>query len=96
MTSRRATDHDSLLLQTALSLRSISVPRFAVRRDEAAAAFGISETTWDHWVAIGRMPPGRKIDGVRLWDVGEIFRAWVLLRDQDVISDANPFDQVTA
>jgi hypothetical protein len=47
-------------------------------------------------VAIGRMPPGRKIDGVRLWDVGEIFRAWVLLRDQDVISDANPFDQVTA
>jgi hypothetical protein len=78
------------------SLRVASLPRFAVRRDEAAASLGVSETKFDHWVETARMPKGRKIDGVRLWDVGELERAWVALRDQDTFGSENPFDGVTA
>jgi hypothetical protein len=79
-----------------LTLRGASLPRFAVRRDEAAASFGVSETKFDHWVETGRMPKGRKIDGVRLWDVDELFRAWVALRDGDCVASENPFDKVIA
>jgi hypothetical protein len=38
------------------------------------------------------MPPGRKIDGVVLWDVAEIWEAWVRLRDGEY--SKNPFDEV--
>jgi hypothetical protein len=53
------------------SPRDLSLPRFALRRDEAAASVAVSPTKWDEWVNDGRMPKGRKIDGVVLWCTAE-------------------------
>jgi predicted DNA-binding transcriptional regulator AlpA len=78
----------------ALSPRDVSLPRFALRREEAAASLGVSPTKFEEWVRDGRMPKGRKIDGVVLWDVGEIREAWERLRDGDY--SKNPFDEVVA
>ena len=74
--------------------RLLSIPRFALRRDEAAAAVAVSNTKFDEWCADGRMPRGRKIDGVVLWDTGEVSDAWERLRDGDAAR--NPFDEVVA
>jgi predicted DNA-binding transcriptional regulator AlpA len=51
----------------AVSLREKTVPRFAMRREEAAASMGISPSTWDKWVSDGIMPAGRKVGGIVLW-----------------------------
>jgi hypothetical protein len=77
-----------------LSPRDLSLPRFALRRDEAAASVAVSTTKWDEWVADGRMPKGRKIDGVVLWDTLEVREAWERLRDG--VNSNNPFDKVVA
>jgi predicted DNA-binding transcriptional regulator AlpA len=77
-----------------LSPRDLSLPRFALRRDEAAASVAVSTTKWDEWVANGRMPRGRKIDGVVLWDTQEVREAWERLRDGQ--HSKNPFDGVVA
>lgn len=74
------------------SLRSLSIPRFALRRPEAAASLGISEGLFDNWVKGGRMPTGRKIDGIVLWDTRQLAAAWDALVDED--RRANPFDRV--
>jgi hypothetical protein len=74
--------------------RLLSIPRFALRRDEAAASIAVSTTKFDEWCADGRMPKGRKIDGVVLWDTGEISVAWERLRDGSILK--NPFDEVVA
>ena len=71
-----------------------SIPRFALRRDEAAAAVAVSNTKFDEWCADGRMPRGRRIDGVVLWDTGEVLEAWERLRDGNAA--CNPFDEVVA
>jgi len=71
-----------------------SIPRFALRRDEAAASLAVSTTKFDEWCADGRMPRGRKIDGVVLWVTGEISEAWERLRDGSY--SKNPFDGVVA
>lgn len=65
----------------ARSLREQTLPRFALRRDEAAACLSVSPTTFDKWVADGRMPKGRKVDGLTLWDTEEIRDHWIALRD---------------
>jgi predicted DNA-binding transcriptional regulator AlpA len=77
-----------------LSPRDLSLPRFALRRDEAAASLAISETTFDKWVELKHMPPGRKIGGVVLWDTQEVRESWNKLKDGDTAN--NPFDSVTA
>jgi predicted DNA-binding transcriptional regulator AlpA len=79
---------------TSLSPRDLSLPRFALRRDEAAASLAISETTFDKWVELKRMPRGHKIDGVMLWDTQEVREYWNRLKDGDSVN--NPFDGVTA
>jgi len=76
------------------SARELSLPRFAMRRDEAAASLGVSVTKFDEWCNDGRMPKGRKIDGVVLWDTEEVRDAWMRLRDGETTK--NPFDGVTA
>lgn len=87
-------------MRRAVSLREMTVPRFALKKDEAAAAFGISVSTFDTWVREGRMPKGHKIGGVVLWDMQEISDSWSQLRDRDAEVDRdnepNPFDQVVA
>jgi predicted DNA-binding transcriptional regulator AlpA len=75
--------------------RDLSLPRFALRREEAAASVAVSGTKFGEWVGDGRMPKGRKIDGVTLWDVSEVRDAWERLRDGKP-SETNPFDEVVA
>jgi predicted DNA-binding transcriptional regulator AlpA len=82
------------MFSPSLSPRDLSLPRFALRRDEAAAALAVSGTKFDEWVADGRMPKGRKIDGVVLWDTEEIREAWERLRDGNY--SKNPFDGIVA
>jgi predicted DNA-binding transcriptional regulator AlpA len=77
-----------------LSPRILSLPRFAMRREEAAAAVAVSPTKWDEWVKDGRMPKGLKIDGVVLWDTAQVLDAWERLRDTQ--SSRNAFDGVVA
>ena len=74
--------------------RLMSIPRFALRREEAAASLGVSTTKFQVWCDSGRMPKGRKIDGVVLWDTGEVLEAWERLRDGAY--SKNPFDGVVA
>jgi predicted DNA-binding transcriptional regulator AlpA len=80
------------MASATLTPRDLSLPRFALRRDEAAASLAISETTFDKWVEMKRMPAGRKIDGVVLWDCQEVREYWNRLKDGDVVN--NPFDSV--
>jgi predicted DNA-binding transcriptional regulator AlpA len=54
----------------------------------------ISETKFDVWCGDGRMPKGRKIDGVVLWDTQEIREAWEALKNGGIAN--NPFDKVIA
>ncbi|CAH0154169.1 hypothetical protein SRABI05_00621 [Agrobacterium fabrum] len=80
----------------AASLRELSIPRFALRRDEAAASLAISPSTFDNWVGEGRMPRGRKIGGVTLWDAESIRSAWLNLaeiNDEQPDSD-NPYEGI--
>ncbi|MBR0698223.1 AlpA family transcriptional regulator [Bradyrhizobium lablabi] len=77
-----------------LSPRDLSLPRFALRRDEAAASVAVSPSKFDEWVAAGRMPKGRKIDGVVLWDTGEVRDYWERMRDG--VQADNPFDRIVA
>jgi len=80
------------------SLREISIPRFALRRDEAAAALAISPSTFDSWIKKGFMPEGRAVGGVTLWDAHKVREAWQRLADdQDTADDTdNPFNGVVA
>ena len=74
--------------------RYMSLPHFALRRDEAAAAVGISSTVFDRWVKEGRMPKGRKIGGVVLWDTQEVKDHWILLKDGGTGAKNNPFNGI--
>ena len=80
----------------AASLRETSVPRFALRRDEAATSLGISASLFDRWVGEGKMPKGRKIGGVVLWDCDQLCSAWRDLRDAGSDEGENPFDGMVA
>ncbi len=83
------------MARNPLSPRRLSLPRFAARRDEAAATVAVSPTKFDEWVAAGKMPKGRKIDGVVLWDLEELWECWVRLRDGETVRN-NPFDRTVA
>ncbi len=81
------------------TLRSLSLPRFALRRDEAAAALAISPSLFDNWIHDGLMPEGRKIGGVVLWDAELIRAAWQSLNERatkSVDDGENPFDNMVA
>lgn len=82
------------------TLRSLSLPRFALRRDEAAASLAISPSLFDAWVDQGRMPKGKRIGGVMLWDAERIRAAWSALVDAEEPKPEddgkNPFDHMVA
>ena len=77
-----------------LSPRDLSLRRYALRRDEAAASLAVSVTKFDEWVADGRMPKGYKTDGVVRWDTIEVREAWERMKSGDRAD--NPFDRVVA
>ncbi|MFC7051453.1 helix-turn-helix transcriptional regulator [Hansschlegelia quercus] len=75
------------------SLREQSLPRFALRREEAAASLSVSAGTFDGWVEDGRMPkPYKPNGGVALWDVDEIRACWQAMKDGTVLD--NPLDRL--
>ena len=88
-------ERGGLMPRAPFSHRDLSIPRFALRCEEAAASVGISQTKFKEWESDGRMPKGRKIDGVVLYDTQEVFDAWRRLRDGE-FPNKNPFDGVTA
>lgn len=67
--------------------------RFALRRTEAASAVGVSPSKFDQWVKAGRMPSGRRIDGVVLWDAMEVQAAWETMRDQATVARSDAAEQ---
>jgi predicted DNA-binding transcriptional regulator AlpA len=83
-------------MKQAISLREISIPRFALRKDEAAASLAISPSLFDSWIERGYVPKGTPVDGVVLWDTQNIREAWLKLRDRGVPEDDgdNPYDGV--
>ncbi len=80
----------------ASSLRKVNIPRHALRKEEAAASFGISSGLFDKWVKDGLMPNGHKVGGVVLWDADELGNAWLMLRNGEQNNSDNPFDGVVA
>lgn len=75
----------------------IEPPRFALRRDEAAAAFSMSPTSFDKLVADGRFPKGYRIGAMVLWDVEQLRRHWqAIISAESDAETANPFDEVVA
>jgi predicted DNA-binding transcriptional regulator AlpA len=80
------------------TLRTLSLPRLALRRDEAAATLGISPSTFDGWVRAGRMPQAVRVGGIALWDAEKVRSAWRDLQEaaeSDALDDGpNPFDGV--
>lgn len=45
------------------------IPRRGLSREEAAMYIGVGATKFDEMLADGRMPPPRRIDGRKVWDV---------------------------
>lgn len=84
----------------AATLRASSLPRFALRRVEAAASFSISPSLFDTWVKSGIMPEGKRVRGVILWDAEALRTAWQSIADNDeqMAEDEgeNPFDNLVA
>lgn len=56
-------------------------PPRGMRRETAAWYVGVGVTKFDEWVARGWMPPGKLVDGCRLWDRFELDDAYPNLPD---------------
>lgn len=57
---------------------------FALSREQAAGAVGVSPTTFDELVRSGAMPPPRQITSKRIvWDVDEVHSAFKALPHRD-------------
>ncbi|HRJ59999.1 MAG TPA: hypothetical protein PKZ99_02345, partial [Azospirillaceae bacterium] len=71
------------------ALSASSLPPLGVARDEAAAFVGVSVSKFDQMVNDGRMPPPKRIDGRKVWDVRRLTAAFDDLPDDDA---PNPWD----
>jgi predicted DNA-binding transcriptional regulator AlpA len=56
---------------------------FGLNRIDAAAAIGVSSTTFDRLVAEGKMPKPHMIGSRKVWDVDEVRQAFKSLPKQD-------------
>ncbi len=70
------------------------VPRFALRRVEAAASIGLSPSKFDQLVRDGRMPKPKRVDRAVLWDAEAVRLAWLTLPDEGE-GDPNEWDAAT-
>lgn len=70
------------------------IERIAYRRDEAAAALGVSTTKFAEWERRGLVPSAVKVDGVTLYDAQQLAIAWAAMRDghQPQFDRGNPYD----
>ena len=74
--------------------RCVLPPNLAPRgigRVGAASYIGISPSKFDELVADGRMPPPKRIDGRKIWDVKALDKAFEAL-PEDGEQSANPWD----
>lgn len=76
---------------TALAARR-PIPRRGLARVEAAAYVGIGTTKFDEMVSDGRMPPPRRIDHRRVWDILELDLAFADLPHEDVPTQPNSWE----
>lgn len=65
------------------------IPRRGLQRLEAAQYVGVGATKFDEMVTDGRMPPARRIDGRRVWDIRDLDLAFDGLPREDSPSLAN-------
>lgn len=65
-----------------------SLPPRGIRREAAAAYVGVSPRKFDEMVQDGRMPPAKKIDGARVWDIRRLDLAFDKLPDNGPSADA--------
>jgi hypothetical protein len=64
-----------------------------MRREAAAAYVGVSITKFDQWVAAGRMPGPKRVDGCVIWDRYQLDAAFDDLGDG---GERNEWDDVAA
>lgn len=72
---------------------SRSVPRIALRPQEAADSIGVSLGTFLVWVKDGKMPRPIKIGRIALYDIEAMRRAWEALKESTGSGDLNPWDE---
>ena len=68
------------------------IERIAYRRNEAAAALGVSANTFDNWVQSGKMPKPVRVGGCVLWDATQIQACWQMMADGAAVDSNNPWD----
>lgn len=80
--------------QPAAPAQIVVPPRRGLSRLEAAAYVGVGATKFDEMVADGRMPPAKRIDGRRVWDLRALDSAFDALPDEADArtAGANPWD----
>jgi hypothetical protein len=66
--------------------KALSFLRRGLSRVDSAAYVGVGPTKFDAMVSDGRMPPPRRIDGRRVWDVVEIDSCFDNLPHETVVS----------
>lgn len=76
----------------ASQLRNFSIERLSYRKDEAAACFGVSPSTFENWIERQLMPPGIPIGGVRLWDADQLRASWRKILESREIKTINLVD----
>lgn len=61
-------------------------------RVEAAAYVGVGVTKFEEMVSDGRMPPAKRIDGRRVWDLKRLDAAFEALPDEESAAEVNEWD----
>jgi predicted DNA-binding transcriptional regulator AlpA len=64
-----------------------------LRRTEASAYIGISPSKFDELVQDGRMPPPKRIDGRKVWDIRQLDLFFDKLPGGSDDDDKNPWDE---
>lgn len=65
-----------------------------LRREQAAAYWGVSPTKWDELVTAEQAPKPRICDGMKLWDVRELDDAFDALPHDGQPPKGNPLDEL--
>lgn len=68
------------------------IERIAYRRDEAAAALGVSPATFDELVKDGQMPKPVRLRGCVLWSVQSLFTALAALENAAGVDSRREWD----
>lgn len=75
---------------TSRLTRSETQPRRGLRRDEAAAYVGLSPSTFDNMVRVGKLPMPKKWGTASVWDMHRLDQA--AFGDSPPNANDNPFD----